>query len=329
MPMPVPRQEVFNTYWHFAAERQAVFYRRAAGLDGPWTSDPIIGNSKFCNSFRASDRVSQHLISSVLYNPALSTAAEDIVVRAIMYRLFNKSETWDLLVEQCGEPTAPYFQREDYAQVLTAMMKAGEKVFGGAFILCANDAFGFASKHENYLALIANIIHTGGVQHILGARSLREVYEILISYPLIGKFMAYQIAIDINYSDAIDFDESSFTMAGPGAERGIAKCFTDRGGYSNEDIIMWVKDVQAEYFELQGINPEHAWLWGRPLQAIDCQNLFCETDKYCRVAFPELASNRTKIKSTFKKAGSHITLFYPPKWGINHLLDKVPAVPPI
>lgn len=32
--------------------------------------------------------------------------------------------------------------------------------------------------------------------------------------------------------------------------------------------------------------------WGRPMYAIDCQGQFCETDKYCREAAPELASAR-------------------------------------
>ena len=41
--------------------------------------------------------------------------------------------------------------------------------------------------------------------------------------PLIGNFMAYQLAIDLNYSDVFNFDENDFTIAGPGALRGIKK----------------------------------------------------------------------------------------------------------
>jgi hypothetical protein len=58
-------------------------------------------------------------------------------------------------------------------------------------------------------------------------------------------------------------------------------------------------------------------LWGRPLQAIDCQNLFCEVDKYARAAFPELRSNRKRIKAAFVASGELVEPFYPPKWGIN------------
>jgi len=62
-------------------------------------------------------------------------------------------------------------------------------------------------------------------------------------------------------------------------------------------------------------------LWGRPLHAIDCQGLFCETDKYCREAAPELASARKRIKARFSVSPEPIQLFFPPKWDIN---DKLP-----
>jgi len=53
------------------------------------------------------------------------------------------------------------------------------------------------------------------------------------------------------------------------------------------------------------------------LHCIDCQGLFCETDKYSRVAFPELKSNRKRIKTTFQQNVQKIEYFYPSKWKIN------------
>src|SRR5258707_9985183 len=40
----------------------------------------------------------------------------------------------------------------------------------------------------------------------------------------------------------------------------------------------------------------------RRLQLIDCQNLFCEVDKYARVAHPNIAgrTGRTRIKQKFR-----------------------------
>ena len=74
---------------------------------------------------------------------------------------------------------------------------------------------------------------------------------------------------------------------------------------------------QDEHFERLGLAFDG--LHGRPLQLIDCQNLFCEVDKYARVAHPTVAglSGRSRIKQKFAPAGPTLTSWFPPKWGIN------------
>jgi hypothetical protein len=136
--------------------------------------------------------------------------------------------------------------------------------------------------------------------------------------------MSYQIAIDLNYSDLIDFSENEFTKAGPGALRGINKAFESLGDYAPADIIHWMVDHQEAAFESLGL-PFNG-LWGRPLHAIDCQGLFCETDKYCRVAVPELASARKRIKARFSATPEPISFFFPPKWGFNDKLSASPVL---
>jgi len=68
-------------------------------------------------------------------------------------------------------------------------------------------------------------------------------------------------------------------------------------------------------------------LWGRPLQLIDCQNLFCEVDKYARVMHPDIegASGRTRIKQKFRPNTEPIDYWYPPKWNINDAVAKHPV----
>jgi hypothetical protein len=66
-------------------------------------------------------------------------------------------------------------------------------------------------------------------------------------------------------------------------------------------------------------------LWGRPLHAIDCQGLFCETDEYCREADPDLASARKRIKARFIATPEPVRLFFPPTWGISGKLPSRPV----
>jgi hypothetical protein len=149
---------------------------------------------------------------------------------------------------------------------------------------------------------------------ILKARDMEESFKIIRSYPLIGNFMSYQLVTDINYSDIVDWSETSFTVAGPGSERGIKKCFTSLGDMTNEDAIKYMYDHQDEEFIRLGLPFKR--IGNRPLQYIDCQNLFCELDKYCRQALPSLKSNREKIKKKYTSSKRAINYFYPPKWHI-------------
>ncbi len=168
------------------------------------------------------------------------------------------------------------------------------------------------------------VLHGQLGARLLGAQSLREVYDLVHGYPLMGDFMSYQSTIDLNYSALLDFSENEFTQAGPGALCGIKKVFEDTGDYTPAEIVMWMTERQHDEFARLGLPV--TGLWGRPLHAIDCQGLFCETDKYCRQAAPELASARKRIKTRFTPTPEPIRLFFPPKWGINNQLPSQPVL---
>ena len=310
---PVARPEVTDALWGLAAERQRIFFRRLRGEPPPWTENPILARFKFCNAYRASDRVSQYLIREVIYASGDYTP-EDHLLRIVLFRLFSKPETWELLIKHFGQVNASGFDVGAYGAVLDDAFRQGRKLYTGAFILCANRAFGHERKHRNHLELV-HMMLTGGLSvAVARARSLHEVYDRLVAFPLIGPFMAYQLAIDINYSELCDFSESETSIAGPGARRGIVKCFADTAGWDATQIILWMTERQEEEFARTG----HSFtsLYGRRLQAIDVQNLFCELDKYARVAFPSLKSDRTRIKARFTSSGPLPPPFYPPKWGL-------------
>jgi hypothetical protein len=308
------RDDVYQAYWRFAAERQAVFLGRLRDEPPPWTRDSILREYKFCNTFRASDRVSQFLIRDVIYKHSFSES--DTIFRILLFRFFNRIDTWRFLEGRVGPITLETFDRKRFGSLLQSQLEKGRRVFGGAFILCAHKAYGFDQKHRNFLALIDAMFADQVDKKILGARSMQSIYELLLGYPLLGRFMAYQLLIDLNYSEVLNFSENDFTVAGPGAERGIRKCFHDTGGMAADEVIKWMVDRQEEEFARYGLKFDG--LFGRPLHAIDCQGLFCEVDKYSRVAFPELRSNRTRIKASFRPSAERLTYFYPPKWKINH-----------
>ena len=314
--IPTP---VYDTYWKFATERQEVFYSRIENKKFPWTDDEILKTYKFTNAYRASDRVSQYLIKNVIYNND-QYSPEDQCFRIILFKLFNKIETWEYLEKKLGEISYKTYDYSIYNQLLTQKLVDKEKIYSAEYIMpSGKSCFGFNKKHQNNLKLLENMMQTGIAKEIAKAKSLKKLYEILLSYPTIGSFLAYQFAIDINYSELCDFSEMSFVVAGPGAKNGIIKCFKDLKGLKYEDIIKYVTERQEEEFEKRGL--KFKTLFGRKLQMIDCQNLFCETDKYARIAHPDICglNDRRRIKQQYVNRNlENIVYFYPPKWGINN-----------
>lgn len=306
------RQEIYDLYWYFACERQNIFLKKLNNLPAPWTDDEILRTYKFCNSYRVNDRVSQYLLKNVIYNNKKYTK-ETMLFRIILFKLFNKESTWELLLENFNDITLENFDQSKYSNVLKNALNNGVKIYNDAYISCANKAFGYDKKHDNHLALLNKMFVVDKVQNkILECKNMKEAFNIIRSYPLIGNFMAYQLVTDINYSDIVNWQENEFTVAGPGSIRGIKKCFINKGNMTDEEIIKYMYENQDKEFKRLNLNFKR--IINRPLQLIDCQNIFCELDKYLRVAVPQLKSNRTKIKKKYKQKQDKIEYFYPPKW---------------
>lgn len=317
-PSPTIPTEVYDSYWRFAAERQGIFFRRLSGASQPWTDDPVLGTYKFTNAYRASDRVSQYLIRRVIYRPDLPSTTTEICFRVLLFKMFNRIDTWELLETAFGGVTYEDYTFEAYDKVLTAAKQAGRRIYSAAYIMPpGGKVFGHSAKHQNHLLLLESMMQDEFPRRLVELPTMGHGFELLRGYPCIGDFLAYQLITDLNYSDLTDFSESEFVAPGPGALDGIHKCFADLGGLEEAEIIRRTADVQEAEFERLGL--EFETLWGRRLQLIDCQNLFCEISKYARVAHPNIggSAGRTRIKQKYKFGGLPIDYWYPPKWGIN------------
>lgn len=308
---------VFDTYWRFAAERQAIFHRRFDDPVGPWTDDAILRSYRFTNAYRASDRVSQYLIREVQYRPDRSQAPPELFFRTLLFKIFNRIETWEEIEREAGPVQWERIDLNAIARVLGSMMRRGIPIYSAAYIM-PSPPFDQSRKHENHLALLARMMEDKLPNRVQRAASLRQVYEALLTYPGIGSFLAFQYTIDLNYSALLGFSESDFVVAGPGALDGIAKCFAASERATPEDVIYWTAGRQEAEFARLGLKFQD--LFGRPLQPVDCQNIYCEISKYARVSHPEVAglSGRRRIKQTFRRNVRPLAQpMYPPKWGLS------------
>ncbi len=309
---------VFDTYWKFAAERHRIYEKRLRGEAQPWTADPILSTYKFTNVFRACDRVSQFSLKEVIYEPNASTHPEEVVFRILLFKLFNSIPAWETLKANFGMPTWRGFNQQAYAVELGKAKASGIKIWNMAYVQNQNYATHLPTKHERYLALVKYMMSTNVTGRLQTARTYVDAFKVLQSYPLHGKsFIPMQHLCDLNYSEVIDFDEDDFIVPGPGALDGMTKCFgyrpTERA--ASQIIRQLVKD-QETWFDVYGLKPVRL-MGERRLHAIDCQNLFCEIDKYSRVRHPQFNLQRTAIKQKLKPTGSLPAPFFPPKWNLN------------
>jgi hypothetical protein len=317
---------VYDTYFRFAAARQEIYFRRLAGCVPPYCDDPILTRYRFTNAYRAADRVSQYLIRHVIYSG--DPSCEEVFFRALLFKLFNRVETWELLQEALGTPRAADFAFARYDAVLTKAIDAGARLYSAAYVMPAASGLGHQRKHRNHLTLLGRMLADGVPRKLAGLPGLAALFTLLRGYYSIGDFLAYQFAIDLNYSALVGFDEDEFVIAGPGARDGIRKCFDSLGDHDEASVIRWVCDRQEQEFARRGLG-FHS-LFGRRLKLIDCQNLFCEVDKYARVAHPEVAgrSGRTRIKQCFRPGRPLPSPFFPPKWRLAPL-DNTASLAPV
>lgn len=321
------RDEAFRYYFYFMQERMNIFWRRYEGAESSLTDDPILAKHKFTNVYRAQDRVSQYLIRNVITEKERQFSDVDNLLRIIVFKIFNNINTWEYLERRLGEISIKTFDVALITALLDERIK-GVAIFSPAYMMTGSHTKYnmYARKHEKWLRMVEKeLLLDKGFERIVEAKSLEEVYTILLQCSFIGEFLAFQYAIDFNYSSVIDFDENSFVKAGIGAIRGIKKCFPDIGQYTFEDCIKCTQDNFDNYQQRYGYI-DFKNLFGRQPQLIDLQNCFCETDKYLRVKMPELLVGNVRIKQKFDRPKKNIQFLFPEKRGINKYINQSPHV---
>lgn len=300
----------YHLYWRFAYERQLNF--KEYGL----SQDEIIKKYKFTNCYRFLDRTSQFLIKNIINKGGYPP--EDIFFRVILFKIFNKIETWVSLTEVVGEITIANFSEERYCNAITEI-KNQQSIYSAAYIIPSGIQYGSKVKHINNIKMLGLMLKKSLHKRVWDEKNLSGIYKLMLNIPSIGSFLAYQYAIDIAYSEYSEAQESDFVIAGPGAVRGIHKCFSN---ITESDYVKIIHKMQeSQYSAFKEYNLDFKFIGKRSLQLIDCQNIFCELDKYLRVKHPELKSNRKKIKCIYKKKTEEIEYEFPKKWGIKSAVE--------
>lgn len=329
----------FDYYLYWISERMNIFWRRYE--DNPiriessksifekqdkkiWSEDKIFQDYKFTNVYRCLDRVSQYLIKEVICKKG-NYSEKDIIWRILLFKHFNKIETWKLLEKKFNDITYD----DSFDQISKYLDSLKDTVlYSNAYMLTSSfmkkkstmDMYGIkigSSKAFSYMKILNFYLKKENYSSIiLKSSSLEDLYRNLIKINTVGNFLAMQYSIDLNYSEVFNFDENEFIIPGPGAIRGIDRCFNGQKRIQDYvEIIKWVQENLDSLLEEKGYNVR--FLPNRKPTLIDVQNIFCETDKYMRgIGSIQEGVNGKRIKQNFKESSNKIEYFFPKKWNV-------------
>ena len=150
----IPDDHVLRYYFYFMQERMNIFWRKCEGKE-VLTQDPILRKYKFTNVYRACDRVSQYLIRDVIYKDIEFYTPEDVILRVLVFKIFNKIETWEYLRKEYGDITMNHFD-VDRISYLLLLRRNNFPVFNNAYMMTGSDRkYDYLKfKHEKWLTMV-------------------------------------------------------------------------------------------------------------------------------------------------------------------------------
>lgn len=229
---------------------------------------------------------------------------EEVVFRVILFNLFTKIETWQLLDAEVGPLTWATYNHEKYAKVLSKAVAKGVPLYTEAYIKPAPH-FGYKRNFKNHLCLLEVLMDNKLYSRLLVAPYMADVYEYLYSFPSMGSFTAYQLILNLSYANVLNFHRNDFVVSGPGSVSGLGKIFgktwnaTKNDMTFHQEVMRYFVDKQDYHFKrlnlhFSGLGPEKL-----PMDIADVEHTLCEVDKYCRVAHPHIKGARQHLTRAF------------------------------
>ncbi len=272
-----------------------------------WTEDHILQEYHFCNTFRVLDRLSQYIIREVIEKG--SQQPDEVAFRVILFNLYTRIETWEMLQDEVGPLRWSTYNRDKYAAVLRKARSSGKTLYTGAFPKPA-PKFENVDGYVNHLILLEVFMENEIHHKCLHAWHMADVFEYLISFPSMGEFATYQLMLNLSYSKLLNFHRNDFVVPRPGASSGLTKMFgkSIRTGNATVrnfevEVIRWLTDNQKYHFQRLGLEAPGLGPRKLPMDVADVEHVLCEVDKYARVAHTHIKGKRTEMRRSFEPKG--------------------------
>lgn len=264
--------------------------------EGPWTDDYILHTFKFTNIRREHDRASKWMISHISNS---DDTVENRIYKSILFRIYNKADTAELLgIDKIDFSNKSWVEECKYIMQTFEDNNPGHRFFTNAYKTGGikrgiHDLYP-ESGHYNYAPLyfVRGLINDGFARTLLDCEDQMEVYNKFLSINGFGRFIAYQMYVDMTYINEFPFSENEFTIAGPGCYYGVqlltGKDEFDTGfnGMTTEEIVFWMRDNLVDKFHEVGLDFDPVNIFSdlpieeRKLNVMSLENIMCEFSKY-------------------------------------------------
>lgn len=254
---------------HWIKEREKVRIRKEAGYAAPWSLDPILQTTRFCNVHREDDKVTKWLRTN-WYEP--HAESPNLAFSACLARIVN----WPDTLSPLGFPTE--WHSGQFVKQMGELSAGGSrKIWGGAYMVTG----GYSAGGENKQTIMARVLDAAfkPVSLIKNDYSLKDAYLAVQSAPGLGSFLAAQVIADLKYTPLLQAapDFQTFCAPGPGSTMGLNFLHgrPPTKGVGEKQFSQEVNSLSNWLREIHGIE----------LTAHDTQNCLCEFSKYVRIKY--------------------------------------------
>lgn len=254
---------------HWINEREKVRVRKEAGYAAPWSLDPILQTTRFCNVHREDDKVTKWLRKN-WYEPHASSP--NLAFSACLARVVNWPNTLGVLGFPIDWSSARFISQ------MTDLSGGGSnKIWGGAYMVTG----GYSAGGETKQVIMARVLDEAflNAKAINSNDTLQEAFNVVQSTPGLGTFLSAQVIADLKYTPLLReaSDWTTFCAPGPGSTMGL-NLLAGRPP---------TKGISETQFS-EEVNSLRVWLketYDVDLTAHDTQNCLCEFSKYVRIKY--------------------------------------------
>lgn len=267
-----------DLFFYWMNERHRIYLARESGKLWPWTKDKILQEYKFTNVYRNLDAVSKKLHAMVDMTSKFHSV---LFFKVCLFRMFNWPPTYNVMRHYSLDYK---WDTRKAKKVLHDAVKDKTltKVFTGAYIITNN---GIARSKIDVMCEAVGSIYSyrkWAPKEIYDGHSIEHAVYTLCKFPMVGRFIAYELATDLRWTGILEHADDIMEWAnpGPGAKRGLNRIY-DRDLKYNTPMDIALPEMK----ELLAISQKRGRLGSHmePLEMRDIEHSLCEFDKYMRV----------------------------------------------